>query len=62
LTSSLRTVFYGDLFADMTASREHGLPPGVLGRENPMSDGMQSLLSNPFFLVRDVAHRFVIDV
>ena len=34
--------------------REFGLPPAVLGRESPMSDRFQALLSNPFFLVESV--------
>ena len=33
------------------------MPPSVLGRENPMSDKCQAVLSNPFYLVKAVESR-----
>lgn len=55
LSSCLRTLLYGDYFCDMVAAREHGLPPAAFGRSNPMSDSLQAILMNPFYLVKEVA-------
>ena len=52
--SWIRTCYYGMYWADFTMARSHGLPPSVLGRQQPMSDEHQALLMNPFFLVPDV--------
>ena len=57
LCSALRTIFYGDLWCDPTAARAVGLPPGALGRDNPMSDALQALLMNPYYYVDEVASR-----
>lgn len=35
-------------------AREHGLPPAILGRDQPMSDKAQAILMNPFYLVERV--------
>ena len=51
----LRTVQYGDLWCDLTASRTLGMPPAALSRSNPMSDKLNSLICNPYFYVREVA-------
>ena len=52
--SMLRTVHYGELWVDLTASRANGCPPAALSRSNPMSDRLNSLLNNPYFLVKEV--------
>ena len=36
-------------------SREMGMPPATLARESPMSDRIQAVFSNPFYMVKDVA-------
>ena len=41
----------------MVSARTFGLPPMALGREHPMSDKCQALLSCPFFLVREADPR-----
>eukprot|EP00435_Cladocopium_sp_Y103_P020860 s3829_g5.t1 len=53
-TSWIRTVYYGSYWLDMTMARAHGLPPGVLARDSPMSDKYQAMMSNPFYYVKSV--------
>ncbi|CAK9003093.1 ZnF_CDGSH domain-containing protein [Durusdinium trenchii] len=50
LCSHLRTLWYGRYSTDMGQARQNGLPPAAFGRESAMSDRLQALLSNPFFL------------
>ena len=57
-TSWLRTIYWGQFWTDYTMARELHMPPGVLGRESPMSDKLQALFSNPFFLVKEDDSRF----
>ena len=38
-------------------AREHSMPPGVLGRQSPMSDTLNSMFGNPFDLVSQPASR-----
>ena len=57
LCSMLRTCTYGEYWADVTLARSHGLPPAAYSREEPMSDKLNSLLTNPFFLVEEVDGR-----
>ena len=54
MVSFLRTCYYGVFWADNTASRSHGLPPAAYGRHSPMSDAMQAVLANPYYLVEEV--------
>lgn len=53
LSSFLRTIYWGPLWTDMVMTREMNMPPQALGRAQPMSDANQSLLQNPFYLVRE---------
>ena len=41
---------FGDLWCDTTGLRSNGLPPQAYSRDMPMSDKMQSMLMNPFYL------------
>ena len=38
----------------MSASLQYGMPPVAYSRENEMSDRMQAILQNPYYLVREV--------
>lgn len=53
LTSCLRTAFYGSFFCDIGSCAAHGMPPMAFGMHSPMSDKLQALLSNPYYLVED---------
>ena len=59
LTTSLRTLWYGSFWVDMQATLSHGMPPVAFGRLSEMSDRMQAILQNPFYLVKSVAARKV---
>ena len=55
-SSWIRTLYYGKFWCDMTACREHNMPPAVLARECPMSDKLNAMFSNPwYFVVEDVS-------
>lgn len=51
--SFLRTIQWGKLWTDTTQARSHGLPPVAYARVNVMSDKLNALLCNPFYLVVD---------
>lgn len=51
--SFLRTIQWGKLWTDTTQARSHGLPPVAYARVNAMSDKLNALLCNPFYLVVD---------
>lgn len=61
MCSPLRTCFWGPYWADVTSARSMGLPPHALGREQAMSDKVQSLLSCPwFFVTESVSCQYVV--
>lgn len=58
-----RTLSFGRYFCDHSlAKEEHKMPPQAYSRAEPMSDRLQSILANPYFLVSDAATWLNIDI
>ena len=53
---------WGNMWADPTGCRQNGLPPVAYSRHQPMSDRMNALMNNPFFLVDDAAAWQILDI
>ena len=49
--SHLRTLFFGELWCDLSAARAYGLPSAAFCRADSQSDSLAALLCNPFFFV-----------
>ena len=45
----------GDFYVDLSHCVALGMPPAAFGRQSPQSDKLQSLMANPFFMVKSVA-------
>ena len=55
IQSHIRTLFFGDHFADLAGSLQQGMPWPAFQRADPMSDRLCSLLAAPLFLLSAVA-------
>ena len=54
LQSHIRTLYYGDHFADLSGALPGGIPWPAYQRRDPMSDRLCSLLCSPQFLVAPI--------
>lgn len=51
LVSPLRTILFGRFFTDSSQARRAGLPPAAFRRAEPMSDSLQAVLFNPYYVL-----------
>ena len=51
LVSPLRTILFGRYFTDSSHARRAGLPPAAFRRAEPMSDSLQAVLFNPYYVL-----------
>lgn len=56
--SSIRTIYLGQSFVDLAgACVAGGMPASAFARDDPQSDAIQALLSNPWFYVYDAQNQ-----
>ena len=58
LQSHIRTLYYGNIFADVSGALAHSLPWPAFQRRDAMSDRLCALLSAPHFLLTPTATSF----
>jgi hypothetical protein len=52
MVSPIKTIWLGSYWIDHSGSRKYGLPPAAYSRADAMSDRLNALLNNPWFLVQ----------
>lgn len=60
LQSHIRTLYFGDIFADCSGALPHGLPWPAFQRRDAMSDRLCALLCGPQFLISPVVTGFAL--
>lgn len=53
LCSPIRTLMFGDWFCDAVHARSLGMPTSAFARSSPMSDYLNCILFNPYYVVAD---------
>jgi hypothetical protein len=53
MRSALRTIYFGNLWLDLSAARDLGLPPAAYSGHDQMSDEQAACCLNPYVLVED---------